>query len=264
MNFFTSFAHILLQAHVAILVGFATVISTLLGGFFAIRCKDQLHLILGFSAGAVIGVALFDLLPESIDLALKSLKSYAALQAFSAGHVTIFIALGFTLYLILDRFFSLHSHANHEECENPSHRRGGLGASALSFHSFLDGVGIGLAFKINATVGWVVAAAVLAHDFSDGINTVNMILKSKGERALAMKWLIVDALAPAVGVLCTLFIRVNFTVLGLCLAVFTGLFLYIGASDLIPESHHRHPTILTTIMTVVGMAVIYTAIHFAG
>ena len=255
---------IMLRAHMALLVSLATVISTLLGGYFAIRCKDKLHLILGFSAGAVIGVALFDLLPESIDLALQSVKSFKELQSFATRDVTLFIAIGFTLYLILDRFFSLHSHENNEGCENPSHRRAGLGATALSFHSFLDGLGIGLAFKVNATVGWVVAAAVLAHDFSDGINTVSMILKNKGERALAIKWLIVDALAPAVGVLTTLFISVSSTTLALLLAMFTGLFLYIGASDLIPESHHRHPTIWTTVMTILGMLVIYTAIHFAG
>jgi zinc transporter ZupT len=48
------------------------------------------------------------------------------------------------------------------------------------------------------------------------------------------------------------------------LAIFTGLFFYIGASDLIPESHHRHPTFLTTIMTILGIFVLYVAIHFAG
>ena len=245
------------HAHVALLVSLATIISTLLGGFFAIRCKDQLHLILGFSAGAVIGVALFDLLPEAFESASKD---------YAPRHITLFIAIGFALYLVLDRFFSLHAHghAQGEGCENPSHRRGGLGASALCFHSFLDGVGIGLAFQLNSTVGWVVAAAVLAHDFSDGINTVNMILKSKGERTLAAKWLLVDALAPALGVVVTLFVQVNEASLGLLLAIFTGLFLYIGASDLIPESHHHHPTIWTTVMTLLGMIVIYTAIHFAG
>jgi ZIP family zinc transporter len=134
----------------------------------------------------------------------------------------------------------------------------------LAFHSFLDGLGIGLAFQVSSTVGWVVAAAVLAHDFSDGINTVNMILKNKGERRDAIKWLIVDALAPALGILLTLFFSVSMPVLGLILSVFAGLFLYIGASDLIPESHHRHPTVWTTISTILGIAILFVAIHFAG
>ncbi|MDO8444049.1 MAG: ZIP family metal transporter [bacterium] len=239
----------------ALIIGLATIFSTLLGGLFGIRFKDKLHLILGFSAGAVIGVAIFDLVPESIELATKF---------YSIDLVTVFMAIGFILYMILDRFFALRAQCHDgEECQNENHL-GQLGAAALCLHSFLDGLAIGLAFQVNQSVGWVVATAVLAHDFSDGINTVNMILKDKGNLKSAYKWLVVDALAPAFGVLTTLFFTVPEAVLGLILAAFTGLFLYIGASDLIPESHHRHPAFLTTVMTILGMSVIYTAIHFAG
>jgi ZIP family zinc transporter len=241
----------------ALLVGIATIFSTLLGGMFAIRFKDKLHLILGFSAGAVIGVALFDLLPESIGLATKT---------YDIQLVTVFIAIGFVAYMILDRFFSLHQHSHCEDeegCENPNHS-GSLGAAALCFHSFLDGLGIGLAFQVSPAVGWIVAAAVLAHDFSDGINTVNMILKEKGNKKTAFRWLVVDALAPITGVIVTLFFTVPEASLGLILAIFTGLFFYIGASDLIPESHHRHPTFLTTVMTILGIVALYIAIRFAS
>jgi len=234
-------------------VGLATVVSTLLGGLFAIRLKDKFHLILGFSAGAVIGVALFDLIPESINLATKS---------YDTKIVTAMMAAGFCIYMILDRFFTMHSHSD-DHCEN-CHHQGGLGAAALVLHSMLDGLGIGLAFKVSPSIGWIVAAAVLSHDFSDGINTVSMILKNNGARLQAMRWLAVDAIAPAVGVLISLFISVNESTLGLILGVFTGLFLYIGASDLVPESHHKHPAAWTTISTILGIFVLYVAIHFAS
>ncbi|MFA6492639.1 MAG: ZIP family metal transporter [Patescibacteria group bacterium] len=235
------------------LIILATIFSTFLGGLFAIRFRDKLHLILGFSAGAVIGVALFDLLPESMEMAT---------QAYDAKLVTLFIAIGFVAYMIFDRFLSLHCHGENE-CGNPNHR-GKLGAATLSIHSLLDGLGIGLAFKVSPAVGWVVAAAVLTHDFSDGINTVNMILKNHGGHRQALKWLITDALAPAAGIALTLFFTVSEPVLGLILAVFTGLFLYLSASDLIPESHHHHPTAWTTLMTILGITVLYLVINFAG
>jgi zinc transporter ZupT len=57
---------------VALILGFSALVATLLGGSFALKYQDKLHLILGFSAGAVLGVALFDLLPESLDLAGKT------------------------------------------------------------------------------------------------------------------------------------------------------------------------------------------------
>lgn len=227
----------------------ATIISTALGGLFAVKLKDRLHLVLGFSAGAVLGVALFDLLPEAVEL------------TGDVRIVALLIAVGFSIYLFIDRLFSLHRHDD-DDCNKPNHS-GKLGAMALVVHSFLDGLGIGLAFKVDSTIGWIVTAGVLTHDFSDGINTVGMIMKGKGDTKSAIKWLAADALAPAAGVIIAAFLSVSGPTLGLILAVFVGLFLYIGASDLIPESHHRHPVIWTTVSTMIGMALMYTIISFA-
>jgi ZIP family zinc transporter len=110
----------------------------------------------------------------------------------------------------------------------------------------------------------VVAVAVLTHDFSDGINTVNLILKNGGTRLQAIKWLVIDSLAPVLGMVATLFFTVPQDILGLLLALFAGFFLYIGASDLIPESHHAHPNRITTAMTAFGIAVMYVVIRLAG
>ena len=225
--------------------------ATLLGGVFALKFKDRLHLILGFSAGAVIGVAFFDLLPEAIDLASAS---------YGVSTITSVVALGFIIYLFLDRVVILHAHAE----EDGHGERGVLGAGSLSFHSFLDGVAIGLAFQVSVAVGAIVAAAVLVHDFSDGINTVNLVLKNAGTRERAFRWLLIDAAAPAVGIVSTAFFRLPEQILGLLLATFCGFFLYIGASDLLPESHHRHATMWTTTMTALGVLVLYAAITLAG
>lgn len=235
-----------------VLIILATAFSTLLGGLFAIKLKDKLHLIIGFSAGAVLGVALFDLIPESIELASDT---------YGLRVITVSIAVGFVVYMFLDRFFAFHGHHD-ETCDNPRHNNQ-IGALALVIHSCLDGLGIGLAFKVSPSIGWVVALAVLAHDFSDGINTVNMIMKNNGKKITALRWLVAAALAPAVGFIATYFFSISASVLGIVLAVFAGLFLYIGASDLIPESHHRHPVIWTTISTTLGMVVILLAVVLA-
>src|ERR1035437_3476532 len=137
-------------------ISVAALISTLLGGMFALRFKDKLHLILGFSAGAVIGVAFFDLLPEAISLGSKN---------YAVSFITSIVALGFIVYTILDRFIFLHLHSEDEhehgaEILKRVNKRGVLGAGSLSLHSFLDGMAIGLAFKVSATVGAIVAIAV--------------------------------------------------------------------------------------------------------
>ncbi|HEX8993985.1 MAG TPA: ZIP family metal transporter [Candidatus Paceibacterota bacterium] len=238
-------------------IAIAAFFSTLLGGLFALRLKDRLHLILGFSAGAIIGVAFFDLLPEAIDL------SSAAYSASTALAIT---ALGFVLYLTIDRTILLHHHHDEDDHDAASdaHIRGTAGAGSLSIHSLLDGIGIGLAFQVSTAVGVIVAVAVLAHDFSDGINTVNMILKHGGEKARALRWLYTDAAAPVIGIISTRFFTVPETQLGLLLSLFAGFFLYISASDLIPESYHKHPRCWTTVSTILGIVTLYVIIHFAG
>jgi zinc transporter ZupT len=237
-------------------LGFAAFAATLLGGAFALRFRDHLHLILGFSSGAVLGVALFDLLPESLDLTRGR---------YGGATVTLVVAIGFFAFMLISRVVLLHpeSEEHEHEHEHGVEKVGSLGAASLSLHSFLDGVGIGLAFKVSPTVGGVVAAAVLAHDFSDGINTVTMILRARGRRLLAARWLLLDAAAPVIGVATTFFYSLDDTELGLVLAVFCGFFLYIGASDLLPESHHRHPKRLTSLTNILGAAFIWLAIHFA-
>jgi len=234
-----------------LIFGIFAFIFTLLGGLFALKFKDKLHWILGFSAGAVIGVAFFDLLPESIELANGK---------FSLGFITSLIAVGFAIFMILDRILEIHAHGSDENCHNNKHR-GFHGAGTLAIHSLLDGIGIGLAFQASLQIGIIVAAAVLVHDFSDGINTVNYILKTKGHSKTAFWWLIIDALAPVLGVASTYFFTLSSNILGLILAIFCGFFLYIGASDLVPESHHKHPTFSTTIMTILGMLVLYIVIN---
>lgn len=234
------------------LVILATVIVTLIGGLFAIKFKDKLHLILGFSAGAILGVALFDLLPESIELISGD---------YNTQTVMVLVALGFCVYMLIDRLFSLHKHDG--ECAKTSHG-GKLSAVALILHSFLDGFSIGLAFKISDSVGWVVAMAVLAHKFSDGINTVSVVMQDGSKIKPVVKWLAASSLAPVVGVCLAYFITISDVTLGALLAVFVGLFLYISASTLIPESHHQHPAIWTTAATIIGILMIFVVSTFAG
>jgi zinc transporter ZupT len=105
---------------------------------------------------------------------------------------------------------------------------------------------------------------VLAHDFSDGINTVNLSLVGSGKPRVARLWLLADALAPILGIGATFLFTVPEQYFSIILSLFCGFFLYIGASELLPDSHHRHPRFMTSIMTVLGALVIYTAIHFAS
>lgn len=243
----------------SILISIIASIAAFIGGAVALRFRDKLHLILGFSAGAVIGAALFDLIPEAINLGSTT---------YSVSTITTLTAAGFLVYLILDRVFSFHAHNEHEHDHSAETSAkvtatpgGSLGAASFCLHSLIDGIAIGLAFQASSIIGSVVAIAVVAHRFSDGINTVGVILKHRGESKNAVKWLTAVALAPLVGTAITFFISVSNSTLAIILAVFAGFFLYIGASDLIPEGHHSHSKILTTVMTLIGAIILYIIVH---
>lgn len=229
-----------------IIIALAAFSSTLAGGLLALGLRDKLHLILGFSAGAVIGVAFFDLLPES--LALGS-------RFHGPGVLMSVTALGFLAYLVLDRILLFHG---------DSLPRASVGAGVLCVHSLLDGLAVGLAFQASKSVGIIVAIAVLTHDFSDGINTMNIVLKNQGDRSRAIRWLLLDAAAPVAGIAATALFHLRVEGFGVVLALFAGFFLYIGASDLIPESYHAHPKLLTTVMTLAGAAVLYAVVNLLG
>ncbi len=241
-----------------LLIGLGAAVATFLGGRLALKIKDRMHLVLGFSAGAVVGVAFFDLLPEAVATGGKY---------YGSTVVTGVVALGFVAYMFVDRMFTRtggHDPASGAHADEDDDRRGHLGAGSLTIHSFLDGVGIGLAFQVSAALGAIVAVAVLVHDFSDGVNTVHLSLFGGGAERQAYRWLVADALAPIAGIASTFLYHVPERSFGLVLAVFCGFFLYIGASELLPESHHRHPRLWTSCTTVLGMAVIYLAVHFAN
>jgi ZIP family zinc transporter len=212
-----------------------------------------LRLILGFSAGAVIGVVFFDLFPEAILLAGS---------LYSILSITCFVVIGFVVYMILDRLALLHVHADDDR--DHIGNRGNMGAGSLSLHSFLDGVAIGLAFQVSSAIGAIVTIGVVVHDFSDGVNTVGVVLKDNGQKREALIWLFIDAITPLAGVISTLFYKLPQSLFGMVLALFAGFFLYIGASDLLPESQKNQPAIWTTVATVLGIAVIYVAIRLAG
>ncbi|HEY1615406.1 MAG TPA: ZIP family metal transporter [Rhizomicrobium sp.] len=238
-------------------VALGTGCATFAGGALALRLADRLHLLLGFSAGAVIAVAFFDLLPESIRLGAGTCDP-ATILSISA--------LGFFAYASLDRLIFLHGHDsdNAHPGATTFPAKGWAGAGSLSVHSFMDGLAIGVAFHASSRAGIVVAAAVLAHDCSDGMNTVNLVLKSGGSVRDAFRWLIADAVAPVLGVIVSLFLVLPATVSALALSLFAGFFLYIGASDLLPESRHAHPKFLSTITTLAGALFLYLVIRLAG
>lgn len=233
----------------AFLLSIITFFSTFFGGLFAVRFKHKLHLIMGFTAGVLLGVVSFEILPEI--MALVSEHDFKPIEPMVA------LVVGFLLFHILEKAVVMH-HAHEDEYASHKHPHVGiLSALALAGHSFMDGVGIGLGFQINNAVGVLIAVAVIAHDFTDGMNTVTFMLSSRNTERRAKLMLLIDAAAPVLGALSTLFFVVTPHILTLYLGFFAGFLLYIGASDILPEAHSKESSKTLILLTVAGAAFIF-------
>ncbi len=227
-----------------------TFVSTFLGGLVGLKYKDKLHLILGFTAGVLLAVVAFDIFPELMQLVQKT--------GTNPIQPMIAVVVGFLLFHILEKVFLIH-HQQEEEYGKHKHPTVvTLLASALVGHSFLDGVGIGLGFQVSSLIGILVALAVIAHDFSDGLNTVSLMLMHKNTDKKALMLLGLDAIAPVLGGISTLFFTLSEQALLLYLGFFAGFLLYIGSSEILPEAHSSHSSVKTIFMTLFGVVVIFS------
>src|SRR3954471_3744345 len=229
--------------------------STLGGGVMALHFRDRLHYLLGFTAGVLLGVVAFDLLPEIFELARA--------HEFDPSASMIALVVGFVLFHSLEKFVLVHP-AQEEHYSHHHHPHVGLAsATVLAAHSCMDGVAIGIAFQVSPMVGVTVALAVIAHDFSDGLNTVSLMLRHRNSTRRAIAMLALDALAPLAGVLSTLAFTIPPFQLMTYLGFFAGFLLYIGVSDILPEAHSRAgPGVAVKLigLTCCGAAFVYLVV----
>lgn len=216
---------------------------TLAGGAFALRYQRYLLYIMAFSSGLLIGVAFLDLLPEVMAIAFhEGIAVRTLMTAAVAGFVGIFL---------LEKLTIIHGEKQHD-APGHMHNVGLVGAIGLSFHSFLDGLAIGVGFKAGSTVGMIVLLAVVAHDFADGLNTVTFMLATKNNRWRTGLLLAIDAIAPVLGALVAGSLHIGPKFLAFQLAFFAGFLLYLGASDLLPQVHSK-PKFTLIASTLAGL-----------
>ncbi|WP_278261611.1 ZIP family metal transporter [Nocardia sp. AG03] len=235
----------------AILLGLVSMLSTLFGGFVAMRIGDRKHLVLGLAAGVMLGLVAFDLIPEALEQSTGELGGVPV--------VLIAAVVGFLSLHILERAVAIHR--GHED-EFGSHHHGFesvglLAAAGLIFHSTLDGFGIGIGYQAGATVGLSVAIAVICHDFADGFNTFTIPTLYGSARRRALTLLGLDAIAPVVGAILGTLIPVPDQFIGLYLGYFAGFLLYLATADILPEAHADHPSRLTLLLTVLGVIAMF-------
>ncbi|HEX8918170.1 MAG TPA: ZIP family metal transporter [Chloroflexota bacterium] len=206
----------------AILATCVAFFSTLLGGFTALRWPRHIESLMALAGGVVLAAAFFDLLPDAVQRAIN--------VHMSVGWPIGAVLVGYLLFHTVEGFV----HHHHEESESSA--AGIVGAVGFVVHSFFDGLAIGLGFRIDSTLGLLVAVAVIGHDFSDGLNTVSYLVAHRQPHGRSVRMLIADAVAPLIGAIVGSLAPVPQQVFPVALGFFSGLFVYAAATNLLPRA----------------------------
>ncbi len=231
--------------------------ATLSAGLFVKRLQSHIGIVCAFSAGFFISLSFFDLLPEVLTLASETQVPLELLLMVSiVGFVFLLVAnVGFSR-------FHPKGHSMHKISTQPM--IGWLSTLEFCSHAFLEGVAIGVGFQLQFGLGLFVAVAVVSHDFCDGISTLALMLNSGNTLKASLGMLLVDALAPVLGAVTTLFFVVESRVLVYALSFLVGSFFYIGFGTLLPDAYRMNRRVITIVFFLVGFALVLLLTRMIG
>ncbi len=245
-----------------ITIVFATIIVSIfsLSGIFALSLREKtLHSILfflvAFSAGSILGASLFDLLPEAVELVDESV-------------VFIYIAVGYLAFFVLERFvYWYHGHGHIDDIEEmgderaPTKNFAYLNILGDGIHNFIDGMIIAATFTVGFQVGIATTIAVIFHELPQEMGDYGILIYAGFERTRALILNFLAALSVVIGSVFAIFYIEAVEVLsGVLVAFSAGAFIYLAASELIPELQKEDDfqrSIVQFAVFLIGLAVIW-------
>lgn len=201
----------------------ATLVGVYMVYFFSSWAKKNAVFFISFAAGVLLANAFFHLLPEAVNL----VSSWP------------FWILGmFVLLYLFEHSFIIHS-CREEHCK--AHTLGFMGLFGICFHSLIDGLIIGIAFKSGFFMGALISLAIIFHKVAEGVCVYSLLVGDEFSRSKSLIYSWFVALAAPLGALAAYFglKGISDSFQGGLLAAAAGVFIYIGASDLLPETHKK-------------------------
>jgi len=236
------------------MVTFTTPLIIALLPLFRIQISERmLHLMLGFSAGILGGVTIMDILPDAFDFARE--------MSLNSLYVSFGVGIGFFVLLVVERYLLAteeihggHFHI-HGKPIDPNH--GLMGVSALTFHGFMDGFVIPIGFSAGAEVGTVITLAVAIHQIPDSFAALSLALGSTDSRRQAILSVLATAVDTPLGIgIGLLLVGLGNFIIPLGLGLCAGTFVYVSATDLVPELQHKSRSLLVVMSMIMGFLLI--------
>ena len=232
--------------HILIAVFLVSIVSLVGVLFLLVKIlKKALFYMVAFSAGALLGAAFFDLLPEAVA------------QGFRPA-LPLFIIIGILSFFVIEKF--LHWHHHHTD-KKDIHTFTYLNIVGDGVHNFTDGVIIAIAFLNSTAVGIATTIAIVAHEIPHELGNFAILLYGGFSRMKAAFYNFISALTAVIGALAAYFYstriqNINFYITSLAI----GGLIYIATTDLIPEIHkEKEPkkSFVQLVLMIFGIALIW-------
>ncbi len=239
-------SYIIIASVLEMLIAFAGILFVFAG---IEKIKKYLYYFISFSVGTFLGVVFFDLLPEAIELT-------------PVGKAPMWVLVGFLLFYLLGRFLFWYHHHEDEHCDHTYTKTSGTMVLVADLaHNFVDGIVIATAFIADTHLGIVTTLAVLLHEFPQEMSDFFVLINagmSKG-RALFLNFLV--STTTLLGAFLGYFAFSSIEgVIGPLIGIAAGNFLYIAASDLLPELHRTEnggKKVIQVALLFFGLVIIY-------
>lgn len=209
---------------------------------------NVLFFFISFSAGVLLSGAFFHLISESIELS-------GTFETFK------FVFFGFTGFFLLEKLFYWH-HCHDRECK--SHPVGKLILIGDTLHNFIDGVIIATSFLISPELGILTSIMIILHEIPQELGDFAVLVYSGMERKRALVLNFFSQLACFAGAGVGIALAEITSFLSVLLPIAAGGFIYIAASDLIPELHKEREvrkSMLSFLIFIAGVVFIAMLKH---
>lgn len=239
-----------------------SVVSLSLAALLFLRgtlAEKKLPLLVAFAAGALLTASFFDLLPEALSEGGEG-------QNISSEVILQVAFLGMVVFFFLERSLLWY---HHHACPEGKNCEGTKPTASLiiisdTLHNFLDGVTIAAAFLVNFPLGVITSLAVFFHEIPQEIGDFGVLLDSGLKRSRVFLYNILSSAVALAGAFLGFYFLQEFaSLIPFLIAFAAGNFIYIAASDLIPEIHHhfkKEIAISQTVSFVVGISMILLTI----
>jgi len=216
------------MADLAVILASVTAVSLVsFVGIFFIGLKEAivgriLMSLVGFASGSLIGAAFFDLIPEAAD---------------SGQAIWLYIVVGIVFFFIMEKFLYWR-HCHDETCQ--VHNFAYLNLIGDGVHNFVDGALIAASFLVSASLGFTTSLAVVFHEIPQELGDFGVLLYGGFGKKKALAYNFLSAITAVIGALVTFFLASYVQGLAQPLVPFAaGGFIYIAATDLMPELHKK-------------------------